>query len=177
MDKIIKFYDDTNDFELIEETRQYMFDTYSELEGWSSIDDISDYMVLNELNELHNLEWLELKLYLNDMFENNDYFIIKGTCGRWNGPAECGRFVNSTDELLGFLDHLDNICFYENNGHFYIKGYHHDGCDNYELKKLTGKGYEYATNNYFAHDRKLHENIMTCNLFSALPYFSRLVGA
>ena len=45
------------------------------------------------------------------------------------------------------------------------------------VKKLTGKGYEYATNNYFAHYKKLHENIMTCNLFSALPYFSRLVGA
>ena len=31
MDKIIKFYDDTSDYSLLEETRQFMFDTYGEL--------------------------------------------------------------------------------------------------------------------------------------------------
>ena len=175
-DQIIKFYDDTNDYEIFEETKQHMFDYYAELEGWQSIDEITDDIVYNEINELHSLEWIELKLYLDDLFENNDYFIIKGTSGRWDGPAECGRFVNSTDELLGFLSHLNNVCFYEKNGHFYIEGYHHDGIDHYELKKLTGKGYDYATKNYFAQDKKLHENIMKCNLFSALPYFSRVVG-
>lgn len=175
--KITKFYDDTSDYELLEETRQYMFDCYAEQEGWESIEEISDSLVYFEINELHRLKWIELKLYLDEMFDNNDYYIIKGVCGRWNGPAECGRFVNSTDELLDFLHHLDRTCFYEQNGHFYIEGYHHDGCDRYELKKLTGKGFEYATNNYFAHDKKLHENIMTCNLYSTLPYFSRLVGA
>ena len=175
MDKIIKFYDDTSDYSLLEETRQFMFDTYGENEGWESLDEISDSLVYYELNELHKLEWIELKLYLDDLFENNTC-IIKGICGRWNGPAECGRFVNSTDELLGFLNHLDNVCFYEKNGHFYIDGYHHDGADRYELKKLTKRGLEYADSNYYAHDRKLHENIMSYNLFSALPYFSRLVG-
>ena len=176
MDKIIKFYDDTSDYSLLEETRQYMFDTYSEIEGWTSLEEISDSLVYYELNELHRLEWIELKLYLDDLFENNETFIIKGTCGRWNGPAECGRFVNSTDELLGFLNHLDNVCFYEKNGHFYIDGYHHDGADRCELKKVTKRGLEYADNNLHLQDRKLHENIMAYNLFSALPHLSRLVG-
>ena len=110
MDKIFKLYDDTNDYALLEETRQYMFDSYSEIEGWTSLEEISDSLVYYELNELHRLEWIELKLYLDDLFDNNTC-IIKGTCGRWNGPAECGRFVNSTDELLGFLNHLDYMCF------------------------------------------------------------------
>lgn len=175
--KITKFYDDTNDLEIFEETKQFMFDTFAEIEGWESLDEITDAMVFHEIDELHRNEWIELKLNLDELFENNDYYIIKGVCGRWNGPSECGSFVNSTDELMDFLRHLDNVCFYEKNGHFYIEGYHHDGSDRYELKKLTGKGYEYATNNYFAHDKKLHENIMTCNLFSTLPYFSRMVGA
>ena len=108
-DQIIKFYDDTNDYEIFEETKQHMFDYYAELEGWQSIDEITDDIVYKEINELHGLEWIELKLYLNDLFENNDYFIIKGTSGRWDGPAECGRFVNSTDELLSFLSHLNNL--------------------------------------------------------------------
>lgn len=174
--QFIKFYDDTNPFERFNETKEFLFDNYADIEGWNSMDDILDETVYHEIDEINRLEWIELKFYLDDLFENGT-FIIKGTCGRWNGPAECGRFVNSTDELLGFLKHLDNICFYEKNGHFYIEGYHHDGYDSYELKKLTKKGIEYADNNFYAHDKKLHENIMTCNLFSTLPYFSRLVGA
>ena len=43
-------------------------------------------------------------------------------------------------------------------------------------EKLAKKGIEYADNNLYMHDRKLHETIMMYNLFSALPYFSRIVG-
>ena len=175
--KITKFYDDTSDYELLEETRQYMFDNYAEQEGWESIDEISDSLVYYEINELHRLEWIELKLYLDDLFEQNEMFLIKGVCGRWNGPSECGRFIYSTDELFEFIRHLDYTCFYEENGHFYIEGYHHDGRDRYELKKLTNKGREYADNNLYMNDRTVHETIMKYNLFSTLPYFSRLVGA
>ena len=67
--------------------------------------------------------------------------------------------------------------FYDKDGHFYIRGYHHDGSDFYEMKKLTKKGYELANNNYFAHDRELHTTIMKFNLFSTLPRIAeRLYG-
>ena len=175
--QITKFYDDTNDLEIFEETKQHMFDTYSETEGWKSLDEITDAMVFHEISEIHSNEWIELKLYLDELFDKHEMFLIKGVCGRWNGPAERGRFIYSTDELLDFLRHLDNICFYEKKGHFYIEGYHHDGSDSYELKKLTGKGREYADGSLYTPDKIVHENIMKYNLFSTLPYFSRLVGA
>ena len=31
--KITKFYDDTNDLEIFEETKQFMFDTFAEIES------------------------------------------------------------------------------------------------------------------------------------------------
>ena len=54
---------------------------------------------------------------------------------------------------------------------------HHDGSDDYELKRLTHEGYELADRNYFAHDRQLHNTIMGCNFYSALPrYASKVYG-
>ena len=175
--KITKFYDDTNDYKLLEITRQQMFENYGEEEGWESIEEITDSLVYHEMNEIHRDEWDELKLCLDEMFENNDMFLIKGVCGRWNGPAECGRFIYSTEELFEFIRHLDYTCFYEEKGHLYITGYHHDGSDRYEIKKLTKKGREYADSSLYAPTKIVHENIMKYNLFSTLPYFSRLVGA
>jgi hypothetical protein len=174
--KTFTFYDNTNDTEIFDETKQFLFDNFAEIEGWTSPEDIVDHIVYNEIHEQHRLEWHELQYDLEEMIDGN-YFIITGTFGAWDGNKPCGKFITSAEELFISIRHLDYIRFYEENGHFYIDGYHHDGYDHYELKKLTGKGYEYASQNYFAHDKKLHDNIMSCNLFSALPHFSRLVGA
>ena len=54
-----------------------------------------------------------------------------------------------------------------------MEGFHHDGHDCYELKRLTDKGTEYADRHGFAHDKTLHQNIMKNNFYSALP---RLAG-
>lgn len=63
---IIKFYDDTSDYSLLEETRQYMFDTYSELEGWESLEEISDSLVYYELNEL-NIQFLRIEFHIKEL--------------------------------------------------------------------------------------------------------------
>jgi hypothetical protein len=72
---------------------------------------------------------------------------------------------------------LDYIKVIDENGHLKIYGYHHDGSDSYELKKLTKKGFEFADRNYFARDRQLHQTIMNNNFYSALPRIAeRLYG-
>lgn len=81
------------------------------------------------------------------------------------------------NDLLSCIDHLDFLRIYDKGGHLYIHGSHHDGSDDYELKRLTNKGYELADRNYFAHDRRLHNAIMGCNFYSALPrYASKVYG-
>ena len=156
---------DTPDFDY---TKDYLFEEYGEEEGWETKDDIPDSVVYHEMDEMQRRDWDDFMLEISTFFDNGHY-LLTGTCGRWNGPAEGGRFICSFNELLDALRHLDYMKFYDENGHFYISGYHRDGSDHYEVKRLTKKGYEYANRNYFAHDRKLHTTIMRNNFYSALP--------
>ena len=106
---------------------------------------------------------------------SKNVYLLTGTCGRWNGTVSGGKFIRSVNDLLSCISHLDYIRIYDKNGHFHIHGCHHDGNDDYELKRLTNKGYELANNNYFAKDRKLHTTLMNTNFYSALPHFAEQI--
>lgn len=164
---------DTRDFE---NYREYLFETFAEEEGWVSIDEIPDCVVQHEIDEEQRREWDD---FISDMdyVLSKDAYLLTGTCGRWNGPAEGGKFIRNTDDLIKCIQHLDYIKVIDENGHLKIYGYHHDGSDSYELKKLTKKGFEFADRNYFARDRQLHRTIMNNNFYSALPRIAeRLYG-
>lgn len=172
----ITIYDNYYSYDREKETREWLFDECSEGSDWSSPDDIPDERVYDEM-DFQDRELLDdVKYELQTLFDNNVY-LLTGTCGRWNGPAQGGKFIRSVDDLLSCISHLDYIRIYDRNGHLYINGSHHDGDDDYELKRLTNKGYELADRYYFAHDRRLHSTIMSCNFYSALPrYASKVYG-
>ena len=173
--KTTVFYNDT-ECASFEATKNYLFETFADEEGWKSPDDILDCVVYHEMDEERRREWEDFKADLEYVFDK-DCYLLTGTCGRWNGPAQGGKFIHSFDDLIDCIRHLDYVKFYDENGHFYISGYYHDGSDHYELKRLTKKGYEFADRNYFAHDRYLHSTIMSNNFFSALPRIAkRLYG-
>lgn len=174
--KTTVLYNDTEPTSF-ESMRNYLFNEYAEQERWESLDDIPDCLVYYEIDEERRHDWEAFVAELDSMFDE-DCYLLTGVCGRWNGPAEGGKFIHSTQDLLDAIRHLDYIKVYDENGHFLISGYHHDGSDSYELKKLTKKGWEFAYNNYFAHDRYLHTTIMKNNFFSKLPRMAeRLYGA
>ena len=173
-DKEITIYDNYFNLEIENDARAYLFDDYAEEEGWKTPEDIPDERVWDEIEFQDRMQWDDMKAELETLFEKNVY-LLTGTCGRWNGPAQGGRFIRSVRDLLSCIDHLDYIRIFDRNGHLYIHGSHHDGNDDYELKRLTHKGYELANNNYFAHDRRLHNAIMRCNFYSALPRYAQKV--
>ena len=107
------------------------------------------------------------------LLQKNDCLLV-GVCGRWNGPAEGGKFISNFYDLMSVIGHLDYYKITDCNGHLIIEGYHHDGCDRYEIKQLTNKGYELARSYGFDTDRKLHKTIMNCNIFSRLPRLAAL---
>ena len=169
------FYNDT-ETESFEATKNYLFETFAEEEGWVSIDEIPDCVVQHEIDEEQRREWDDFISDMDYVF-SKDAYLLTGTCGRWNGPAEGGKFIRNTDDLIRCIQHLDYIKVIDENGHLKIYGYHHDGSDSYELKKLTKKGFEFADRNYFARDRQLHQTIMNNNFYSALPRIAeRLYG-
>ena len=172
----ITIYDNYYSLDRERETREFLFGEYAEDTDWKSPNDIPDERVFDEMDFQDRLIWDDVKAELQSLFDKNIY-LLTGTCGRWYGPAHGGRFIHSIRDLLSCIGHLDYIRIYDRNGHLYIHGSHHDGNDDYELKRLTNKGYEYADRNCFAHDRQLHNNIMRFNFFSALPrYAQRIYG-
>lgn len=161
-------YNNYHDNEIDAITREFIFDQYASERGWTTESDIPDDLVYERI-EYDNYEyWCYIEEELTKLF-NSATFLITGTCGRWNGPCDCGRFIQSLDDFKQFIAHLDSFKIIDRNGHLIVEGSHHDGNDTYELKRLTNKGYELANSNYFAQDKKLHSTIMKTNFYSALP--------
>ena len=118
--KTTVFYDDA-DTSSFNATKNYLFETFAEEEGWESEDDILDCVVYHEIEEQQRRDWEDFRCDLEYLFEK-DCYLLTGTCGRWNGPAEGGKFIRTVDELLDCIRHLDFVKFYDENGHFFISG-------------------------------------------------------
>ncbi len=171
--KLITIFDSTDYSERYNETRDYLFASRSNDFDWETSDDVPIDMIHDEMNFQEEIEYQYFKDKLEFLLQNRNC-IISGVCGRWNEPKGCGRFIQTFGDLSSFLQHLDSLKITDQNGHLIIEGYHHDGHDRYELKCLTNKGYEYADRNYFAHSKELHDKIMNCNFFSALPHLAAI---
>ena len=172
--KEIVLYNDSENYKREEETRNYLFENYAEDNDWACKENISDEDIYKEIEQQNQEAWQDLKDALESSFKHY-YYIMTGTCGRWDGKYSCGTFIKSFSDFQQMIQHLDHIKVTDKNGHLIVEGYHHDGNDRYELKRLTRQGYEFASNNHFAHDRQLHYKIMSCNLFSALPRLAKKV--
>lgn len=172
MKKEIVFYEDYFSSEQYDEIRQDIFDYNAETHNWSKPEDVPEEMIWEALNDQYREDWHYFESAMKHEFRNASY-ILTGTCGSWMGPADCGAFILSFQDLMKGLRHLENMKFYERNGHFYIEGSHHDGSDFYEMRRLTNKGLQLAEKYNYATDRHLHQTIMKYNFFSALPRFSK----
>ena len=172
--KKIVIYDNYFYCERFDETKQFLFDEYAEDNNWQTVEDIPDDRVFDEMDFQDKCYWDDFEREMEKLLEHNVY-IMTGTCGRWNGPCSGGSFICSFSDFIKAIQHLDYLEIYDENGHLYIKGSHHDGNDFYEMKRLTNKGRELADNNYYAHDRQLHTTIMNTNFYSALPRLSKAI--
>ena len=170
----IIFFDNTDDYSKYDDAEQAVYESFRDSQEWTSINDVPSDMVWNEISAQNNADWE----YFTDALKRETgrhYFLVTGTCGRWNGPHAGGNFITGWNDFLSFICHLDTLKIYERNGHLYIEGFHHDGHDRYELKRLTDKGVEYASSRHFAHEKALHEKIMNNNFFSALPRLADII--
>ena len=118
-DREITIYDNYYSYDREKETREWLFDDCSEDSDWSSPDDIPDERVYDDMDFQDRMQWDDVKAELDTLFKKNIY-ILTGTCGRWNVPAQGGRFIHSVDDLLSCIGHLDYIRIYDRNGHLYI---------------------------------------------------------
>ena len=148
--------------------REWLFATRQDDFDWETEDDVPEKMILDEMSFLEESEWAYFKSKCEELLSNGDC-LLTGTCGRWNGPAQGGKFIRSFHDLVSCIEHLDYLKIIDRNGHLIIEGYHHDGSDSYELKQLTRRGREYARQYDYARDERLHTTIMNLNFYSKLP--------
>lgn len=80
----------------------------------------------------------------------NEPVLITGSLGLWNGspsiyPTRCETLYEAIQRCFGSCDDLK--VEYEN-GVVYVKAYHHDGTNCFEIHKLSKKGID-ATDSWF----------------------------
>lgn len=171
----ITFYDDTYNPEAEEDEREFLFEEYGEEQGWKTKDDVPEEWIYNGLSDIQQEDFEMFMDAIKKVLEKK-YLIAVGTAGLWYGRVAGGEFIENYRDFEDLVSGYDNLEIFEENGHLYINGYHHDGTNSFEVKYLTDKGAEFAENNDWAHDRELHETIFKYNLFSGTPKIAKVMG-
>jgi len=154
---------------------------YYDAMGFSGEDDpdfieYTQSMFDDELtDDFDNFKW-----ELNRLLESNSNgWILKGNLGLWNGNKAAGTVLFDLDKLSkiwgGSIDYLKVT---ERNGHLHFQCWHHDGCNEWELRKLTEKGYNYwnkCEEDLFVDPKEVHSTIFKSNFLSGLPHYVKNV--
>lgn len=86
--------------------------------------------------------WDEFKKTLFDFFEDKEVIFV-GTLGLWDGQHLGGNIGDFKELYCKAVKDCDYVEFTDENGHLYLRCSHHDGTNNFEIKIVTDKGYEY----------------------------------
>lgn len=162
-----------------QEIRNFLFEEYGEYNDWETPDDISDEEVYEEMHFNDEISWNDFKTEAENFFD--DYFLITGSVGRWNGRFRGGKVISSLDELINCFCECDYITITDENGHFYIEASHHDGTNYYEVKRITEAGLEYMQRyedrcNWGEYDEEfLHDKLFNNSHYTHLPRYAKTV--
>ncbi len=158
-----------------DEAKRLVFESLAEVYGWKSEEDVPDDEVYDCIKDEDACWWDDESRRMNDFFSSGR-FLLKGTIGRWDGPAEGGFIFSTFKEMHKAWDWCDYIEFYDANGHFRIRCSHHDGTNYYEVRELTPAGIEYESNHGSSMPtRQLHEKLWNSSKYTKLPHYANKV--
>jgi hypothetical protein len=91
-----------------------------------------------------SIEWDDMLFNLKHDRENNVDCVVIGFVGRWNGKFEVmpKHFSSLENAIYACVKGCDYITITEDDGVVNVLGYHHDGCNTFEIHKLNEKGYD-----------------------------------
>lgn len=126
------------------------------------------------VGRVKNMSWKK-------MFNNGDTYVLRGTCGLWYGTSEAGAIIEQYSDLSKSFGNYDYIKIYDEmqGGHriFTYVGYHHDGTNRFQVRKLTDKGLRYLEkyeNNMSS--RELHEKLWGKGYSVNIDFTNRVYG-
>ena len=164
--KII-YTDDPYDFNE-EEIREFL--TYDE-----EIEDPSEDDCWEAWRWQNELEWDEVSY---EAKREEGIFIIVGTLGLWNGnfKGSCMVKGNLLDAFSKCLEDYNRIYMY--NKQLHVDATHHDGTNEFVIKKLTEKGENYlGEHGWEYNDAEMNRRLFVNSHYSHhIDYFSKLYG-
>lgn len=132
------FYDNYDLDDFYEDAKQELIDNYDN-------EDPSESEIWDEIYRMDEFNRDDAYEELGQIF-NNGKFLAVGTCGRWNGTFSGGFIFENLKELMGYFTDCAYIKIWMENNHFFVKGTHHDGVDEVEVKEITKRGEGYYDN-------------------------------
>lgn len=105
-------------------------------------EDVTDNDVWDFIWKCVHDDWEALTTNLRYSKYNDEYFVITGSLGLWNGnpliePTTCSSLI---DAIWKCVNGCDYCKVKQVNGHLEVYGYHHDGCNCFEIHLLNDSG-------------------------------------
>lgn len=152
----------------VEDVRQFLQETTGE--------EPKDVQVWDAIADQREEDWETVKEELFAFFDGcSRYYLMQGSAGCWNGTFPAGCVFDDVREFLSSAtDNMDDVVIYDENGHFFVECYHHDGCNRYEVKAITDQAADYIQD--YTTDKTEEEksaSVFRCNFFSSLPHFAQ----
>lgn len=155
--------------------REYLLEEHGADNGWKTVDDIPNEEVYRELDAEDTINWSDFELELESFIDSHGSLLCVGTCGRWNGTYEGGRYIDGMRDLLKVLTDCDYITIYDEDGRLFLEAHHHDGSIYAEMRRLTKLGQAYREAHYWDNDRDVHRTIFNSNFLSGHPNYAEIV--
>lgn len=136
----------------------------------------TEAQIWDAIADQQEADWNMAKEDLFAFFDGfSRYYLMQGSAGRWNGKFSAGCVFDDFQEFLSrAVDHMDDVEIYDENGHFFVVCFHHDGRNVYEIKAITDQAADYIQD--YSTDKTEEEKsgaVFRCNIFSRLPHFAR----
>lgn len=157
----------------------YEADARESLKDNCGIENPTYDQIWEEIYFLDSINWESDKAELEHFFNDGSTWILQGTTGRWDGSHRGGYiFTDFEDMFYKATKDCGYIKFYDENGHFYLQCSHHDGTNDYEIKRITDAGIQYYERwNYSWSDQRTKEQVhdMIMKRYSTLPHYAHKV--
>ena len=134
---MMTIYDDLNLEPYEEKVRDYLADLFID----KQIEEITSGMIQDEIQA--ELEWDWENLIERNLFVDieKNYFVCSGTLGLWDGTYDGGGVIKNSHDFYELLDGYTII--EDKEGRLFVTSVHHDGTNQFELRRLTKEGREF----------------------------------
>ena len=147
-------------------------DDYPDEKDWEP----SDEEVWQEIYDCNEISWEDESYELKKFFNDDETYILTGFAGCWDGRHAGGYVFKGFNQLSRAWQNVDSFKIYDDNGKFCINGYHHDGTNCWEVKKLTKKGLDYYNRHEYDNPQTLHEKLWEKGYSVNLHYAKKVYG-